>query len=362
MKQKQSLEGDKRNAKPSIKKVGTMLGAGAMVVLSIGTMSVYALVGKTEISDIGTTTATEGKTTAIQSSGKAENYLAENNTSSATVSWWKAGVEDYDFALKAETTAEKATKAESETSKTTEITTEKETKTETSTEKKTTTTKKGSDIKSIDKNTMYVKQDVNMRKGPSKSKDVIQVLAKNAKVECNGKTDDGWYRVNYNGVEGYCMAEYLTDNAPATTTAAKKDEPNNNDSSDNAVISYTDDELEMMGYVLQSEVGNCSEASKIAVANVIINRVKTGRFGSSLSDVLTAPNQFTAISSYYNRTNPPSQNTMDCAKRALNGEGASESNGAIYYYAPKYCSSSSAAWFESLTFCMELEGQRFFKN
>ena len=112
-------------------------------------------------------------------------------------------------------------------------------------------------------------------------------------------------------------------------------------------------------YVLQGEVGNCSEQSKIAVANVIINRVKTGRFGSSISDVLTAPNQFTAINGYYSGRNKPTQNTIDCAKRALNGED--NSNGAVYYYAPKYCGGSTAAWVESLTFCMELDGQRYFK-
>jgi spore germination cell wall hydrolase CwlJ-like protein len=115
----------------------------------------------------------------------------------------------------------------------------------------------------------------------------------------------------------------------------------------------------MLCYVLQGEVGNCSEQSKIAVANVIINRVKTGRFGSSISDVLTAPNQFTAINGYYSGRNKPTQNTIDCAKRALNGED--NSNGAVYYYAPQYCGGSTAAWFESLTFCMELDGQRYFK-
>ena len=80
---------------------------------------------------------------------------------------------------------------------------------------------------------------------------------------------------------------------------------------------------------------------------------------SSISDVLTAPNQFTAINGYYSGRNKPTQNTIDCAKRALNGED--NSNGAVYYYAPQYCGGSTASWFESLTFCMELDGQRYFK-
>ena len=115
----------------------------------------------------------------------------------------------------------------------------------------------------------------------------------------------------------------------------------------------------MLCYVLQGEVGNCSEASKIAVANVVINRVKSGRFGSSIKAVLTAPNQFTAIYGYYSGSPAPSQNTRDCALRALNGED--NSNGAVYYYSPRYCGGSTAAWFESLTFCLEIDGQRYFK-
>ena len=115
----------------------------------------------------------------------------------------------------------------------------------------------------------------------------------------------------------------------------------------------------MLCYVLQGEVGNCSEASKIAVANVIINRVRDPRFADSISGVLTAPNQFTAITGYYNRTSTPSENTRECALRALQGED--NSNGAVYYYAPQYCGGATAAWFETLDLCLELDGQRYFK-
>lgn len=143
--------------------------------------------------------------------------------------------------------------------------------------------------------------------------------------------------------------------AVKTTTVADYSTPAVN----SGTISYTDEEFEMICYVLQNEAGGCSESSKVAVANVIINRVKSPNFPNTLKEVLTADNQFTAINNYYNKVNVPTQNTIDCAARALNGED--NSNGAVFYYAPKYCSGSSAAWFETLTFCMELEGQRFFK-
>lgn len=374
MKQTRSVEGTKRNAKPSIKKVGTMLGAGALTVLMLGTVSVFGLTG-TEITGNETKPATEGKTSAVATADEERTTETETMaTSSAAVSWWKAGVEEYDL-VEAQTTTAASTTAKKTT--TTKAST---------TKKKTETT--AAKVKSVNK-TLYVTEPVNMRLGPSKDYDVVVVMDTDSAVECTELVGDEWYKVSYNGYEGYCMAEYLTAEKPAettaatttakkttttkatttakqtttakkttTTTAAETAAP----ASTASTISYTDEELTMMCYVLQSEVGGCSDASKIAVANVIINRVKSDRFPNTLSGVLTQANQFTAIYNYYNRTNAPTQNTIECAKRALSGEGAAASNGATYYYAPKYCGGASASWFESLTFCMELEGQRFFKN
>lgn len=369
MKQKQSVEGVKLCVKPSIKKVGTMLGAGAVAVLTIGAVSVFAIANKSEISGKETETATECKTSAVQETAE-EREPVVTTASGATISWWKAGVEEYDF-------VEKASATTTTTKKTTTTTT-------TTTEETTTTAAKKTAVKAIDSKAMYATEELNMRKGPSKDKDVITVLPTGTKVKCTGKTNDGWYRVEYNGTTGYCMADYLTAKKPAAettkitttttakatkavSTAAKKKTTTTakaavkNDAS-SSTVSYTDEEFEMMCYVLQSEVGGCSEKSKIAVANVIINRVKSNRFANTIKGVLTAQGQFTAIYSYYNRTNPPTASTIDCARRALNGEGSDVINGATYYYAPKYCGGATASWFESLTFCAELEGQRFFKN
>ena len=378
MKQKQSVEGVLCNAKPSIKKVGTMLGTGAMAVLTIGTISVFGLTDRTEVSGKETKTATECKTSAVQTVDE-ERENPVTTALDATVSWWKAGVEEYDFAEKTAETTSAAKKATVTSQKKTTNVTTKKTEAETSAK-----------VKAIANKPMYAAEAVNMRQGPSKDYSVVTVIDKGTKIVCTGKTNDGWCKVKFDGMEGYCMAEYLTAKQPAAvtekttasttkktsevkteaskktttskTTTSKKTTTSQKTESAKPVISYTEEEFEMMCYVLQGEVGGCSDKSKIAVANVIINRVKSSRFENTIKGVLTSPNQFTAIYAYYNKTNPPSQNTMECARRALNGEGAEESKGATYYYAPRYCSGSTAAWFESLTFCMELEGQRFFKS
>ena len=117
----------------------------------------------------------------------------------------------------------------------------------------------------------------------------------------------------------------------------------------------------MMCYVVQAEAGNCAEYYKIAIANVIINRVKSPRFSyaTNIKAVLTASNQFTAINNYYTKANKPNQSTINCCKRALNGED--NSNGAVYYYSPRYVGGSVAAWFESMQLCVAFDSARFFK-
>ena len=126
-------------------------------------------------------------------------------------------------------------------------------------------------------------------------------------------------------------------------------------------IKYTAEEFDMLCYVVQAEAGYCAEYYKIAIANVVINRVKSPLFSyaTNIKAVLTASNQFTAITNYYTKANKPNQSTINCCRRALNGED--NSNGAVYYYSPKYVGGAVAAWFESMKLCVAFDSARFFK-
>lgn len=277
-----------KQKKPYLRKVGTMLCAVAICVLTVGTISVYALVGGTEI-DTGreTKAATDNNPNTV--TDYATNFQVEGITQTSLVK-------------NSETTkATNATTSTTATEKTTK-------KTAAATTKTTTATKAETTVASTVKTTAVKPKTTKAATTTSKETQKITTIANSTK---------------------------------------------------SSAIKYTDEEFEMMCYVIENEAGSLSAKSKIAVSNVIINRVRSSGFGDSISGVLTAQGQFTAINNYYNKTNPPTQHTKDCVKRALNGEDYS--NGALYYYAPKYCGGSTAAWFESLEFCMELEGQRFFK-
>ena len=337
MKQTRSGEAVKRSSAPSVRKVGTMLGISAFAVMAISGAGIFALTNGADDLSKETQAATERKTSSVTVAEDVTTTAQSESAVSTTVSWWKAGVEEYGI-VEGRTASETTTTS----AETTTTTTTSKTTTETTTTKATTTTAKKTTtapvttepkaasaitegIKKADKD-IYAIDNVNLRSEASTDSKVITIIKLGTKVKCTGATADGWLKITYNGNSGYCRAEYLSEKAPATTTTAKKTKATTTTTTaaatktetktqttaketvaDTSVISYTDEEFTMMCYVLQSEVGGCSDNSKIAVANVIINRVKSNRFANTLKGVLTSPNQFTAIYNYYNNVNPPTQ-------------------------------------------------------
>lgn len=130
------------------------------------------------------------------------------------------------------------------------------------------------------------------------------------------------------------------------------------------VIPYTEEEQRMMEYIIQQEVRGATLQHKRIIAWVIVNRVRSDRFAyaETISDVILANGQFSSVSNYYNHTYEPDEDTKQAVREVLNGECEDLSNGALFFYAPRWASKKAASYFEnSLTFLFELEGHRFFK-
>lgn len=126
-----------------------------------------------------------------------------------------------------------------------------------------------------------------------------------------------------------------------------------------SVVDYTQEELEMMEYVVEQETHGGSLEHKRIVSYVIINRVKSDLFPNTIKEVLTAEKQFSSITNYYNKVNPPEEITKQAVYEALNGLCEDKSGGALYFYAPRWCGYMS--YFENKPFVLEMEGHRFFK-
>ena len=121
-------------------------------------------------------------------------------------------------------------------------------------------------------------------------------------------------------------------------------------------FSITDEEIEMLKYIVEQETRGGSYRHKCIVTNVVLNRVKDSRFPNTVREVLLQKNQFSSTWNYYQKRNKPDEKTENAVNDVLNGKVEDESNGALYFH-----SMSSDGWFSSLSFVMEMEGHRFFK-
>lgn len=125
---------------------------------------------------------------------------------------------------------------------------------------------------------------------------------------------------------------------------------------------FTDEEVTMMEYIIQQEVRGASLKHKRIIANVIVNRVNSDSFPDTVEGVLFQKGQFTSAQNYYNRKYPPDEDTKRAVQEVLNRRCEDLSQGALYFYAPRWTAEKTASWFENkLDYLFELEGHRFFR-
>ena len=124
-------------------------------------------------------------------------------------------------------------------------------------------------------------------------------------------------------------------------------------------IKYTDEDYQVLLRIVQAEAGICDPKGKILVADVIINRVLSGKFPDSVKAVVYQPSQFQPVSNGTINTVKVTAETIECVDRALAGEDYS--NGALYFM-NRRASGSAASWFDRrLTYLLAHDGHEFFR-
>ena len=124
-------------------------------------------------------------------------------------------------------------------------------------------------------------------------------------------------------------------------------------------IKYTDEDYQVLLRIVQAEAGICDPKGKILVADVIINRVLSGKFPDSVKAVVYQPSQFQPVSNGTINTVKVTAETIECVDRALAGEDCS--NGALYFM-NRRASGSAASWFDRrLTYLFAYDGHEFFR-
>lgn len=96
----------------------------------------------------------------------------------------------------------------------------------------------------------------------------------------------------------------------------------------NPTMNVSDEELWLLACIIDWEAGNESYDGKLAVANVVLNRVRSGKWGSSITSVVYAPRQFSGVTdgsgnvsaSFAARLSKgPRQSCIEAAMEALSG-------------------------------------------
>lgn len=131
---------------------------------------------------------------------------------------------------------------------------------------------------------------------------------------------------------------------------------------DEIKISYKD--YEVMQRIVEAEATGLDEKSKILVANVLLNRVRSSEFPNTIEEVVfqevNGVVQFQPISDGRYDIVEVKDDTVDAVNKAL--LGVDYSQGALYFLARSGSRKSSITWFDqNLTWLFEYEGHEFYK-
>ena len=110
---------------------------------------------------------------------------------------------------------------------------------------------------------------------------------------------------------------------------------------DDADAAKVDAELECMAKVVVHEAGNQSRRGQLAVAQLIMNRIESGRFPTTACGVANQRGQFFHTAEY----NPPRDSAawtsaVEVSRQARNGNGEEVAPGALFFHAA-YASADS---------------------
>lgn len=137
---------------------------------------------------------------------------------------------------------------------------------------------------------------------------------------------------------------------------------NTNTSTNNDVITnlnISESDFNLLARLVEAEAGIEPFEGKIAVANVILNRVESDQFPNTIHDVIYEAGQFQPVrNGHINKV--PSEDSIEATKRALSVNRSLGGN-SLYFYDPRYSDESAKRWFNTLETTMTI-GNHVFKT
>ena len=159
-------------------------------------------------------------------------------------------------------------------------------------------------------------------------------------VDTDAETEDGWVAVKYKGQTAYVSADYVTTElalGEAITieeekaalakkaeeeAAAKAAQTKETTTVQNASVSASYDDVTLLAALIQCEAGNELYEGQLAVGAVVMNRLRSGAYPSSISGVIYQSGQFPPAGQGMVASiaaNGPKSSCVQAAQQALGG-------------------------------------------
>jgi len=121
-------------------------------------------------------------------------------------------------------------------------------------------------------------------------------------------------------------------------------------------VTYTEAEFNLLAKLVQVEAGYEGYEGQLAVANVILNRVKSDKFPSTIKEVIYSGKQFPPAHNGLLDKSVPNKSVLKATKDAMNGKNNVKD--AVYFYNPKV---STGSFWSSLEATATYGNHRFAK-
>ena len=195
-------------------------------------------------------------------------------------------------------------------------------------------------------------QGLRIRQNPSEDSEVYASAYEGEKltVKTEEPAQDGWVTVDYNGSIAYVKAEYVqtaiaysagitieeeqeqirkAEEEKAAKAAAQKKQAA---VTQNASVAASVDEVTLLGAIIQCEAGSECYDGMVAVGAVVMNRVRSGAFPSSIQGVIYQSGQFTPAGSGSLANRIASGVSGTCIQAAQQALGGYDNTGGALYF------------------------------
>lgn len=187
--------------------------------------------------------------------------------------------------------------------------------------------------------TAFVMGDnIRIRETPNPEAKIYGLADINDEYVCQS-SQDGWVQIEYDGGSAYISSEFvnvemkigkaisieeeqarIAAEARAQQKTVQEERFEETVQTESYDISY--DDAYLLACLVNAEAGSEPYEGKLATANVVLNRLRGGRYGSTISDVIYAPGQFSVVrlgTFAAALSSGPNSQSIQAANEALSG-------------------------------------------